>query len=196
MSAVDDILAGLDFDSVDGSARLPFLDPGRYILLVKKVAIGQGFKGGKFTVELEVLESYKTVADDIPTPVGKTVSWIQKLGGNSPSALVGPNNVVNFLAAATGFAGALFKSTKEDPFSGKKRIKRLVGDEDGSMPEGPLVQAGVRVAALCYRTQSSNKTDITPANFSIVPGYTLKDIQAAAAAAANGQGAGQAAATA
>jgi len=186
MSAVDDILAGLDFDSVDGSARLPFLDPGKYVLLVKKVAIGQGFKGGKFTVEFEVLEAVKTVEDDIPTPVGKTVSWIQKLGGNSPAALVGPNNVVNFLAAATGFAGSLFKSTKEDPFSGKKRIKMLVGDEDGSMPEGPLVQAGVRVAALCYRTQSSNKTDITPCNFSIYPGYTLKDIQLALKKA-NGQ---------
>lgn len=176
MSNVDDILAGLDFDNVDGSARLPFLDPGKYVLGVNKVFIGTGFKGGKFTVEFTVLESEKTVADDIPTPVGKTVSWIQKLGGPSKAALVGPNNVVNFLAAATGFAGGAFKATKEDPHSGKKRIKMLVGDEDGSMPDGPLVQAGVRVGALCYRTTSGGNTAITPVSFSILPGYTLKDL--------------------
>lgn len=175
MSNVDDILSGLDFDNADGSARLPFLEPGKYVLAVKKVFIGTGFKGGKFSVEFSVLESEKTVADDIPTAVGREVSWIQKLGGPSRAALVGPNNVVGFLSAATGFAGTAFKATKEDPNSGKKRIKMLVGDEDGSMPEGPLVQAGVRVNAICYRTNSGNGTAITPVSFSIAPGWTFKE---------------------
>jgi hypothetical protein len=175
MSSVDDILSGLDFDNTDGSARLPFLEPGKYVLAVKKVFIGTGFKGGKFTVEFEVIESEKTVADDIPCSVGSRASWIQKLGGPSRAALVGPNNVVGFLSAATGFAGTAFKATKEDPNSGKKRIKMLVGDEDGSMPEGPLVQAGVRVNALCYRTSSGSGTQITPVTFSISPGWTFKE---------------------
>ena len=183
MSNVDDILAGLDFDNADGSARLPFLDPGKYVLNVKKVFIGTGFKGGKFTVEFEVESAEKTVADDIPTPVGKSISWIQKLGGPSKAALVGPNNVVNFLAAATGFAGGAFKATKEDPFSGKKRIKMLVGDEDGTMPDGPLVQLGVKVAAMCYRTTATAGTAITPVSFSILPGFTFKDLMKARAEA-------------
>lgn len=175
MSNVDDILSGLDFDNADGSARLPFLDVGKYTLAIKKVYIGTGFKGGKFTAEFEVLESERTTADDVPTPVGKSVSWIQKLGGPSKSALVGPNNVVNFLAAATGFAGGAFKATKEDPNAGKARIKMLVGDADGSMPEGPLVQAGCRVCAVCYRANSGSGNAITPVSFSIAQGYSFKD---------------------
>ena len=180
MSNVDDILSGLDFDNADGSARLPFLDPGKYELAVRACYIGTGFKGGKFVAELEVLKAEKSVEDDIPTPVGKRVSWIQKLGGPSKAALVGPNNVTNFLSAATGFAAGAFKSTKEDPTSGKKRIKMLIGDTDGTMPEGPLVQLGVRVNALCYRTTSTTeKTAITPVAYSVVPGYTFKELMAA-----------------
>lgn len=179
MSAVDDILGGLDFDSVDGTSRLPFLTPGKYVLGVRKVFIGNGYKGARFSVEFEVLESSKSLEDDAPLAKGTQCSWIQKLGGTSKAAMVGPNNVVGFLSAATGYSSSFFKATKEDPSSGKKRIKQIVGDENGTMPEGPLVQLGVRVSGTCYTTKSGAGNTITPVNFSIVPGYTLKDLMLA-----------------
>ena len=176
MSAVDDILGGLDFDSVDGSTRLPFLTPGKYVLAVRKVFVGTGFKGARFSVEFEVIESSKSVEDDTPLGKGQQASWIQKLGGSSPAARVGPNNVVNFLAAATGYSSSFFKATPSDPNSGKKRIKQIVGDENGTMPTGPLVQLGVQVDATCFTTKSGQGNVITPVNFSVRPGFTLKDL--------------------
>lgn len=155
--------------SATPSSRRPFIVPGKYVFSVQAVRSGRGDKDGLPYVAFDLkVEASAATEGNPPNQVGEEVTWLQYLQGKC--ALVTPQNLANFLGAATGLPGPLNDTV----------LKQVAGtEEEGG---GPLAQHGVRVGCLAFSGTAKSGTVITKTAWSRVPGKSLSEILGGGAA--------------
>lgn len=137
-----------DLNNVQPSAgRLPYIEPGKYVLEINACKEINGTKGTSFVVEFTVLES-----DTDRLPVGSECSWVCGMAGGIQ---LQQQNIKGFLCAAMG----------EDPGPSTNALLNLATGADNAL-------AGRTIRCFAQLTKTKPKpgfpqgTDFTRMNWS------------------------------